>query len=163
MLSVGKCTVLPWPELRGLRVLVCYSWSRRVSWQGCSGPFVPLTKTPPCPWATLSHQNYCQVAVLLKKFALCRISSIRLQKDFLKKKSQSAIVTVLNSVEPSWSLLLVELARGVVEERACSIPNPLSKDCLAPVCRATNFCSWNPFIAWVLLINYLSPGLLKIW
>lgn len=65
----------------------------------------------PCSWAALPHQN--------KKFQLYRICAIGLQKDFLqkKKKSQLAVVTVLNSIKLSWSLLLTELARGVLQRR----------------------------------------------
>lgn len=79
-------------------------------------------QNPTLSLSNLSHQNHCQVAVLLKKFALYRISSIRLQKDFLRKNSQLAVVTVPNSMEPSWSLLLVELASRVLRRRG---PAPL--------------------------------------
>lgn len=138
----------------GSKILVCCSWSTKVPWQGSFGQNLPCSQT------MYSHQNYCQVVLILRMFQLYRIHAVRLQTDFLKNKSQLAIVTVLNSIKLSWSLLLVELASMVVQRRGFVLCL-FSSDCLAAVWRTTDFFSWNPFIVWVPLINYLSPGLLK--
>lgn len=115
-LSMGNAQLCPDLTYRGWEFSFCYSWSRKVPWQSCSGLSVPLTKN------CLVPEQLFPIKIIAKwlsssKFQLYSLCAIGLQKDFLKKKSRLAIVTVLNSVKLSWSRLLVELASRVLQRR----------------------------------------------
>lgn len=88
---------MSWADLWMLRVLACYSWPRKVPWQGCSGLSVPLTKNclvpeqlslvpsgSPAPKLSAMQKMCCQVTT-----------------NSLKKMSQLAKINVRKSVKLS--------------------------------------------------------------
>lgn len=113
----------------------------------------------PCSSAILSHQN--PKWLLLRRFQPYRIHAARIHKHS-PRKIPIISVPVPNSVGVSWSLLLLELAQGCREGIFPLLPfhNPFPM--IPWLLAAEPPISQNHFIASVPLINYLSPGLLKI-